>query len=214
MGVRMRRVTGIGGIFMSAKDPKALCDWYKKHLGIDVQDWGGAAFDWTDSEGRPTKGTTAWSIGPADGKHFAPSKSTFMVNYRVEDLAALLKALRVAIAGAAAVATGAARAPRQGAGDMERVQGIGGFFFRAKDPKTLAGWYEANLGVPSMPKNWRSSAGTTAWAPFKEDTSYFGDQRFQWMINFRVRDLDKMVAQLREGGITVELDSKVYSNRR
>ena len=92
--VRMRRVTGIGGIFMSAKDPKALCDWYKKHLGIDVQDWGGAAFTWTDSEGNPTKGSTIWSVGPADGKHFAPSKSTFMVNYRVEDLAALLKALR------------------------------------------------------------------------------------------------------------------------
>src|SRR3954454_15474554 len=92
--VKMRRVTGIGGIFMSAKDPKALCDWYKKHLGIDVQAWGGAAFEWTDSEGNPTKGTTAWSIGPADGKHFAPSKSNFMVNYRVEDLAALLKALR------------------------------------------------------------------------------------------------------------------------
>src|SRR5258706_15724410 len=70
----MRRVTGIGGIFLSARDPKALCDWYKEHLGIDVQPWGGAAFDWTDSEGNPTKGTTAWSIGPADGKHFAPSK--------------------------------------------------------------------------------------------------------------------------------------------
>jgi predicted enzyme related to lactoylglutathione lyase len=79
---------------MSAKDPKALCDWYKKHLGIDVQDWGGAAFSWTDSEGNPTKGTTIWSVGPAGGNHFAPSKSTFMVNYRVEDLAALLKALR------------------------------------------------------------------------------------------------------------------------
>ena len=91
---RMRRVTGIGGIFLSAKDPKALCDWYKKHLGIDIQDWGGAAFTWTDSEGNPTKGTTIWSVGPADGNHFAPSKSTFMVNYRVEDLAALLKALR------------------------------------------------------------------------------------------------------------------------
>jgi len=90
----MRRVTGIGGIFMSAKDPKALCAWYKKHLGIDVQEWGGAAFTWTDSEGNPTKGTTVWSVFPADGKLFAPSKSTFMVNYRVEDLAALLKALR------------------------------------------------------------------------------------------------------------------------
>ena len=90
----MRRVTGVGGIFISAKDPTSLCAWYKKHLGIDVQDWGGAAFTWTDSEGNPTGGTTAWSIGPADGKHFAPSKSTFMVNYRVEDLAALLNALR------------------------------------------------------------------------------------------------------------------------
>jgi predicted enzyme related to lactoylglutathione lyase len=90
----MRRVTGIGGIFMTAKDPKALCDWYKRHLGIDVQDWGGAAFTWTDSEGNPTNGTTAWSVGPVDGNQFAPSKSTFMVNYRVEDLAALLEALR------------------------------------------------------------------------------------------------------------------------
>ena len=97
---------------------------------------------------------------------------------------------------------------------MERVQGIGGFFFRAKDPKKLAGWYEANLGVPSMPNNWRTSAGTTVFAPFKEDTSYFGDRRFQWMINFRVRDLNKMVAQLRERGITVELDSEVYPNGR
>jgi predicted enzyme related to lactoylglutathione lyase len=90
----MRRVTGIGGIFFSARDPKALGAWYKKHLGIDVQDWGGAQFEWTDADGNPTGGTTAWLVGPADGKHFAPSKSTFMVNYRVEDLDALLKALR------------------------------------------------------------------------------------------------------------------------
>src|SRR5437773_2082830 len=62
----MRRVTGIGGIFMSAKDPKSLCAWYKKHLGIDVQDWGGTAFTWTDSGGNPTKGTTVWSVGSAE----------------------------------------------------------------------------------------------------------------------------------------------------
>ena len=90
----MKRVTGIGGIFFSAKDPKALCAWYKTHLGIDVQDWGGTAFTWTDADGNPTKGTTVWSVGAASGDHFAPSKSTFMVNYRVEDLAALLQALR------------------------------------------------------------------------------------------------------------------------
>jgi glyoxylase I family protein len=128
-------------------------------------------------------------------------------------------AIRVAITGAAAVATGAAGAPRQGAGDRERVEDIGGFFFRAKDPKKLAEWYEANLGVGSVPDKygaqpWRTSAGTTAFAPFKEDTSYFGDRRLQWMINFRVRDLDKMIAQLRERGITVDVDSEVYPNGR
>jgi predicted enzyme related to lactoylglutathione lyase len=90
----MRRVTGIGGIFFHARDPKALGAWYKKHLGIDVQDWGGAAFDWVDAAGNPVKGTTAWSLFGADSNHFAPSKSAFMVNYRVEDLAELLRALR------------------------------------------------------------------------------------------------------------------------
>jgi len=128
-------------------------------------------------------------------------------------------AIRFAIAGAAAVATGAARAPRHGAGDMERVEGIGGFFFRARDPRKLAEWYEANLGVTPVPQNsgaspWRTSAGTTAFAPFKEDTSYFGDRRFQWMINFRVRNLEKMVAQLRGRGIAVEVDSEVYPHGR
>ncbi len=90
----MKRVTGIGGIFFKARDPKALGAWYKEHLGIDVQSWGGAAFDWTDDAGNPVKGTTAWSVTAAGSKQFAPSTAPFMVNYRVADLAALLQALR------------------------------------------------------------------------------------------------------------------------
>ena len=90
----MKRVTGIGGVFFSANDPVALRAWYKEHLGVDVQSWGGASFEWADDAGNALKGTTAWLIGAADGKHFAPSKSTFMVNYRVDDLDALLLALR------------------------------------------------------------------------------------------------------------------------
>jgi len=90
----MKRVTGIGGIFFSAKDPVALRVWYKTHLGIEVQDWGGAAFRWSDEAGQPTDGTTVWSIGGSDGAHFAPSKAPFMINYRVADLEALLSALR------------------------------------------------------------------------------------------------------------------------
>jgi len=87
-------VLGIGGLFIRARDPDALAGWYKQHLGIDVQSWGGAAFDWTDDAGKPVGGTTAWCINSADGDSFAPSTAPFMVNYRVADLAALLKALR------------------------------------------------------------------------------------------------------------------------
>jgi predicted enzyme related to lactoylglutathione lyase len=90
----MKRVTGIGGIFFNARDPVALRAWYQRHLGIDVQEWGGTAFRWADEAGNPEHGTTVWSIGSADSKHFAPSSAPFMVNYRVEDLDALLQALR------------------------------------------------------------------------------------------------------------------------
>ncbi len=90
----MKRVTGIGGIFFKAKDAASLRAWYKRHLGIDVQEWGGAAFSWTDEAGKPAGGTTAWSVNGADNDYFAPSTAPFMVNYRVADLAALLKALR------------------------------------------------------------------------------------------------------------------------
>jgi len=90
----VKRVTGIGGIFFKATDAVALQAWYKRHLGIDVQAWGGAAFDWTNGDGQPRAGTTTWCIAPAQSDQFAPSTATFMVNYRVEDLHALIKVLR------------------------------------------------------------------------------------------------------------------------
>ena len=90
----MKRVTGIGGIFFKAKDVKGTCAWYKTHLGIDVQDWGGAAFDWVGDDGKPAGGTTAWNVSAMDSEQYAPSISSFMINYRVADLDALLEALR------------------------------------------------------------------------------------------------------------------------
>ena len=90
----MRRVTGIGGIFFQAKDPATLRAWYKKHLGIDVQDWGGAAFEWADASGNAHKGSTAWYVSPIGGKQFEPGKAPFMVNYRVDKLHPLIAALR------------------------------------------------------------------------------------------------------------------------
>ena len=90
----MKRVTGIGGIFFKAKDPKALSAWYREHLGIDVQDWGGAAFNWKGPDNPEGVGATVWSLFAADTNHFAPSSASFMINYRVDDLHALLAALR------------------------------------------------------------------------------------------------------------------------
>lgn len=90
----MKRVTGIGGVFFKAKDAPALQAWYRRHLGIDVQAWGGAAFRWVDAEGKPTGGTTIWSVGAESGDPFAPSKAPFMINYRVDDVVALVAALK------------------------------------------------------------------------------------------------------------------------
>jgi predicted enzyme related to lactoylglutathione lyase len=90
----MKRVTGIGGIIFKAKDPKAMQSWYKKHLGIDVQEWGGTTFDWTDTDGKPVGGTTAWSIVSDDSDACGTGAASFMVNYRVADIHALLKALK------------------------------------------------------------------------------------------------------------------------
>ena len=90
----MKRVTGIGGIFFKAKDAPTLHAWYRQHLGIDVQPWGGAAFNWVDADGTPVAGTTAWLITSQDTDQFAPSTASFMVNYRVDDLHGLIKALK------------------------------------------------------------------------------------------------------------------------
>lgn len=90
----MRRVTGIGGIFFKTKDPKALAEWYRVHLGMDVEEWGGVAFRWVTDDNPSGTGTTVWSPFQADTQYFAPSEASFMINYRVEDLDAVLAALR------------------------------------------------------------------------------------------------------------------------
>ena len=101
----------------------------------------------------------------------------------------------------------------------QSVLGIGGFFFRSRDPKALARWYADHFGVLEVPDDydkscWRQSGGSTVFAPFEQDTPYFGDPEKQWMINFRVRDLDAMVAQLETAGIRVEIDEQSYPNGR
>lgn len=106
---------------------------------------------------------------------------------------------------------------------MTRVTGIGGFFFRARDPRALAAWYETHLGVNDIAASaWRQEAGTTVFAPFAHDTDYFGRPEQVWMINFRVDDLDAMMATLKpaspskraRSGIPRSAASAVFTIRR
>ena len=83
---------------------------------------------------------------------------------------------------------------------MAKATGIGGVFFRARDTKALGAWYEKHLGVPGF---WQQEAGLTIYAPFDEATTYFPADK-QWMINFRVDDLDALMAQLKAADIAVE----------
>lgn len=83
---------------------------------------------------------------------------------------------------------------------MAKALGIGGVFFRSSDTEALAAWYQTHLGVPGF---WQQEAGPTVFAPFKAETEYFPAGK-QWMINFRVDDLDALMAQLRSASIAVE----------
>ena len=80
-------------MFFKSKDPKRLGEWYRDHLGINVEDWGGAAFKWSSTENPTGTGTTIWNPFQETSSYFAPSEARFMINYRVEDLHALLAAL-------------------------------------------------------------------------------------------------------------------------
>jgi predicted enzyme related to lactoylglutathione lyase len=90
----MKRVTGIGGIFFKSENPSRLYAWYEKHLGIQqASDGSGATFPWRDPSGN-SAGMTVWAIFPRATKYFDPSPSPFMINYRVDDLDALLEELK------------------------------------------------------------------------------------------------------------------------
>lgn len=86
---------------------------------------------------------------------------------------------------------------------MQKVTGIGGFFYRASDGEALVDWYRNMLGVDFMDPVWIQEKGPTVFAPFDEDSNYFPTDR-RYMINFRVEDLDSMIAQLEAKGVTVE----------
>lgn len=92
----MAKVTGIGGVFFkSSGDKNALGNWYRQHLGLTFEEWGGAILNWADDKAEDG-GLTVWSLAAPDSKWFAPSASSFMINYRVDNLGEMLEGLRAA----------------------------------------------------------------------------------------------------------------------
>lgn len=92
----MAKVTGIGGVFFKSRgDHAALAAWYQKHLGIQLQDFGGAVLKWPEDKAED-RGLTVWHVAKKDSEWFSPSESSFMINYRVDDLDEMLAELREA----------------------------------------------------------------------------------------------------------------------
>lgn len=90
---KLTRVTGLGGLFFKAKDPKALAGWYRDRLGLPVEDWGGCVFPWREDGNPKKKGQTVWSPFEATSDYFKPSRKSFMMNFRVENLEQVLAEL-------------------------------------------------------------------------------------------------------------------------
>jgi len=92
----MAKITGIGGVFFKSKnDNTALAAWYEKHLGLKLENWGGAILRWPDDKAED-KGVTVWSVAEKESQWFSPSDSSFMINYRVDNLDEMLAQLRAA----------------------------------------------------------------------------------------------------------------------
>lgn len=89
----MKKVTGLGGVFFKCDDPKAMNDWYANNLGLATSEYG-ATFEWRHVDDPSKKGATAWCTFPQHTKYFDPSTKPFMINYRVDDLVALLEELK------------------------------------------------------------------------------------------------------------------------
>lgn len=88
------RITGLGGMFVKAKNPTKLGAWYQKHLGLPIEAWGGCSFPWRDAKNPKKKGSTVWSLFASDTEYFGPGKQGHMINYRVANLKIVLAALK------------------------------------------------------------------------------------------------------------------------
>lgn len=229
----MKRVTGLGGVFFKSRDVKKLKEWYRDHLNFPVTDYG-ASFVWGDlNPDKKGPGRTEWSPFKHDTDYFGPGTFSYMFNYRVDDIDALLQQLRtegVSVPDKTEdtdygrftwiqdpegrkielwqpVDEGFGDAPAPWTG---RVTGIGGVFFKTNDTAATKQWYEKHLGVSEMSFQWKDlanpstkSPGMTVWSVFKKESDYFAPSDKDFMFNYRVSDLKNLLKDLRAEGVTV-----------
>lgn len=225
------RVTGLGGVFFKANNPPKLKEWYGKHLGFSITDYG-ATFHWIDQNNASSKtlARTEWGPFAADTKYFDPSEKAFMFNYRVADLENLLETLqKEGIESAGKVETypygkfgwimdpernkielwepideGFGPESTESTQTSRIVTGIGGIFFKADDPEKLGAWYRRHLGIEGM-FQWIDSSSSaparTIWSAFQKETDYFSPSEKAYMFNYRVKNLAETLDILNRQGI-------------
>jgi len=236
--MKMKRVTGIGGVFFKAKNTDALNNWYRDHLGFKTTEWG-ATFIWNDADpSNTTLGSTTWSAFKDDSKYFHPSAEPFMFNYRVHNLRQLLDVLKTeGIEPVEAVQEfdygkfGWIMDPEGrkielwepidgNFGDTPEpwpgpVTGLGGAFFKSRDPKTIKEWYKKHLDI-DMFFFWKDVTNPTAdartvWDVMEMDSEHFVPSTKPYMFNYRVKDINSLLEKLKSAGIPASENIEEHS---
>jgi predicted enzyme related to lactoylglutathione lyase len=231
-------VTGIGGIFFVANDPKTLNEWYAKHLGMTT------VFLWEDAADKSKKGYTVWNTFSRSSSLFRNYSKDYIFNYRVDHLSPLLERLGSNDIKITEPTTEDENGTFAFIEDLEgnkiilwepspfvpaskplvgeRVTGPGGLFFKSEDVPKLKAWYGTNLGFDITP--WGCTfrwidpqdpgakvPARTEWSPFKADTDYYLPSSKEFMMNYRVKDLVTLLANLTEEGVEVVGEMEQFS---
>ncbi|MFI5219832.1 MAG: VOC family protein [Bacteroidia bacterium] len=240
-GKMTKRVTGIGGIFIKAKNPKELAKWYDEHLGIGFGNNLYFSFSWKENDSASTAARTDLGFFSEQTDYFYPSQKQLMLNLRVENLELLVENLKKEDVSVQDKIDKYAYGNFGWINDIEgnkielwepvdsgfgedekiiaermkslsRVTGIGGIFFKAADNKKLAEWYDRHLGIVFSETAhifaWNEfydtrKKGNSVFSIFKESTKYFEPSQKEFMINFRVKNLEPLLQELKNEGVTV-----------
>lgn len=237
-----KKVTGIGGVFFKCQNTEKMKQWFNENLGLVTNEYG-AMFEFKLIDNPKEIGYLQWSPFTETTTYFQPSEKEFMINYRVDNLESLMNELKennVTILDSIETYDYGKFLhiidPENNKIELwepvdnvftelyshtsNKKTGIGGIFFKAKNPQKLKEWYHENLGFAideygSLFK-FRNTINPDEinylqWSPFSDSTKYFHPSEKQFMINYRVENLEELITKFKENGITI-LDSIEYTD--